>query len=51
LGAKNKIYDERNTDDRFGVVLDAGEESSEEILNKMTEQFKQTGAMEIKILD
>ena len=45
LGAKNKIYDERNTDDRFGVVIDAGKNKSEEEINTILEQFKETGAM------
>ena len=51
LGAKNKIYDERNTDDRFGVVIDAGKETSENELNSMVENFKQTGAEGIEVLN
>lgn len=51
LGAKNKIYDEKITDDRFGVVLDAGEQSSENDLNAMVKQFKSTGAMGVQIIN
>jgi hypothetical protein len=51
LGAKNKIYDERNTDDRFGVVIDPGKNEDKEKVKAMAEQFKQTGAMEVRILD
>ncbi len=51
LGAKPKIYDERNTDDRFGVVLDARKASNDEEVNAMKEQFKQTGAMEVQVIN
>lgn len=48
LGAKNKIYDQRNTDDRLGVVLEVPGESSEEDIQALEEQFKSTGAMEVQ---
>ena len=47
LGAQNKIYDERNTDDHFGVLIDAGTEKGEPEINAMEGRFKQTGAMGI----
>ena len=51
LGARNKIYDERNTDDRFGIVVDAGTQKSEEEINAMMEQIKEKGAMGVEIID
>jgi len=51
LGAKNKIYDERNTDDRFGVVLKVPEKSTENEFNAIVEQFKTAGAMGIQIIN
>lgn len=48
LGAKNKIYDRRNTDDRLGVVLEVPGESREEDIRAMEEQFQRTGAMEVQ---
>jgi hypothetical protein len=51
LGAKNKIYDEKNTDDRFGVILDAGQESSDDELSAMVEKFKAAGGMGVQIID
>ncbi len=44
LGANNKIYDERATDDRFVVVLKVEDNETDQI--KST--FAETGAMEIK---
>lgn len=48
LGAKNKIYDRRNTDDRLGVVVEVPGESREEDIRAMEEQFQRTGAMEVQ---
>jgi len=48
LGAKNKIYDPRITDDSFVVVADIKESSGEEI-KRMTELFKKTGAKILEI--
>jgi hypothetical protein len=48
LGAKNKIYDRRNTDDRLGVVLEVPGESREEDIRALEEQFQRTGAMEVQ---
>lgn len=48
LGAKNKIYDERNTDDRFGVVLEVPGESTENDIHALAEQFRSTGAMGVQ---
>ena len=47
LGADNKIYDDRATDDRFVVVLDtSGAKDSEAEGIKTT--FEETGAMDVK---
>jgi hypothetical protein len=47
LGAENKIYDERATDDRFVVVLDtSGTENSE--AEEIKKTFEGTGAMNVK---
>ncbi|MFO7827927.1 MAG: DUF3341 domain-containing protein [Bacteroidales bacterium] len=47
LGADNKIYDERATDDRFVVVLDTSDtENSKAEEIKIT--FEETGAMGVK---
>jgi DhnA family fructose-bisphosphate aldolase class Ia len=51
LGARNKIYDERNTDDRFGIVVDAGTQKSEKEINAMMEQIKEKGAMGVEVID
>ncbi|MFW5721116.1 MAG: DUF3341 domain-containing protein [Bacteroidota bacterium] len=47
LGAKNKIYNERATDDRFVVVLDTSGNDKDEAEN-IKIQFEKTGAMEVK---
>ncbi len=47
LGAKNKIYNERATDDRFVVVLDTSANNKAESEN-IKIQFEKTGAMEVK---
>ena len=47
LGADNKIYDERATDDRFVVVLDtSGTENSK--AEEIRKTFEGTGAMNVK---
>ena len=46
-GANNKIYDERATDDRFVVVLNAEEAEAEIIRSKL----KETGAKDVKLED
>jgi hypothetical protein len=51
LGAKTKIYDERNTDDRFGVVLEAGSGKNEQEIHTMIEAFKQTGALGVQKIE
>jgi hypothetical protein len=51
LGAKIKIYDEKTTDDRFGVVLSAGIEKNEQEIDRMTEKFKETGAVGVTIIE
>lgn len=48
LGAKNKIYDLKITDDNFVVVADIHGSTREEI-NSMTELFKKTGAKILEI--
>jgi hypothetical protein len=44
VGANNKIYDERATDDRFVVVLNTDEAEAENIKSK----FEETGAKNVK---
>lgn len=46
-GANNKIYDERATDDRFVVVLNAEEAEAEVIRSK----FEEAGAKNVKLED
>lgn len=48
LGAKNKIYDLRITDDSFVVVADIIESTREEI-SRITDLFKKTGAEILEI--
>ena len=48
LGAENKIFDERATDDRFLVVLNIENKSETEIL-KYQDYLKETGALEITV--
>ena len=48
LGAKNKIYDLKITDDSFVVVADINDSTQEEI-NRMKELFKKTGAKILEI--
>jgi len=43
IGANNKIYDERTTDDRFLVLLEVSEEE-----DSIKSKFEETGAMDIK---
>ena len=47
LGADNKIYDERATDDRFVVVLDTSE-TEESKAEEIKSTFEETGALEVK---
>ncbi len=47
VGANNKIYDERATDDRFVVVLDTSNVDEQEA-EKIKSKFEETGAEGIK---
>jgi len=46
-GSDNKIYDERATDDRFVVVLNADETEADHIKSR----FEETGAKDVKFQD
>ncbi len=49
LGAKNKIYDEKITDDRFVVLLDA-KDGSDKYINDVKKLLNETGAQIIEIV-
>lgn len=49
--ASPKIYDERTTDDLFGMAIQVTEETTEDDINKINAALQETGVVEIKDRD
>lgn len=49
MGAKNKIYREESTDDKFVVVINTGESTGKKEIEILKKQFESTGALGVTI--
>jgi len=50
-GAKNRIFDERITDDRFAMVFEVDKSGADAEINKIESTLKETGVVDIKTKD